>query len=205
MNTASPRTVLWLQRRVRNYARRTARYTANQVACVRSNQEHPCIPTCDRELLSARLLRRNVLDGKNRLLRGTTQSVRRIYLCSAIRRYANSVGSSLDIQVRANHCWLCHSTRSSLAATTHQRPSFREARCSFGGEQFHGTKQIFIVTALSALSTVAFGHTYERCDADGDHCVRVTCDHDGDRCWSQSEYSKKEIYTHPGRWVCDSD
>jgi hypothetical protein len=70
---------------------------------------------------------------------------------------------------------------------------------------FHRSQQIFIATTLSALSAVALGHTYERCDADGDHCVRVTCDHDGDRCWSQSEYSKKEFYSHPGRWVCDSD
>jgi hypothetical protein len=63
---------------------------------------------------------------------------------------------------------------------------------------FHECKHMFLVTALSALSTVALGHTYERCDADGDHCVRVTCDHDGDRCWGQSEYSKRAIYTHPG-------
>lgn len=59
--------------------------------------------------------------------------------------------------------------------------------------------------ALS-VSTVALAHTYERCDPDGDHCVRVTCDHDGDRCWKQSEYSKKEYYSGtPGRWVCDAD
>jgi hypothetical protein len=74
---------------------------------------------------------------------------------------------------------------------------------------FHRSKHPYIATtgliALSALSTIALGHTYERCDADGDHCVRVTCDHDGDHCWSQSEHSKKPIYSHPGRWVCDSD
>ena len=60
------------------------------------------------------------------------------------------------------------------------------------------------VIAMSA-TTMALAHTYERCDADGDHCVRVTCDHDGDKCWQQSEYSKNEIYSRPGRWVCDSD
>jgi hypothetical protein len=74
---------------------------------------------------------------------------------------------------------------------------------------FHRSKHPYIATtgfmALSALSTIALGHTYERCDADGDHCVRITCDHDGDKCWSQSEHSKKAIYSHPGRWVCDSD
>jgi hypothetical protein len=59
--------------------------------------------------------------------------------------------------------------------------------------------------ALSGMSTIALGHTYERCDADGDHCVRVKCDHDGDKCWQQSEYSKSDIYNRPGRWVCDRD
>ena len=58
-------------------------------------------------------------------------------------------------------------------------------------------------TAL--LSTPAVARTFERCDADGDHCVRVKCDHDGDRCWKESEYARKEHYNHPGRWVCDSD
>jgi hypothetical protein len=74
---------------------------------------------------------------------------------------------------------------------------------------FHFSKHLFMATgfiALSAVSTtIALGHTYERCDADGDHCVRVTCDNDGDRCWRQSEYSRNTIYSSPGRWVCDSD
>jgi hypothetical protein len=74
---------------------------------------------------------------------------------------------------------------------------------------FHRSKHPFLaatgLVALSAVSTLALAHTYERCDADGDHCVRVTCDHDGDKCWSQSEYSKSEMYSRPGRWVCDSD
>ena len=61
------------------------------------------------------------------------------------------------------------------------------------------------VIALAAVSSVAFAHTYERCDADGDHCVRVKCDHDGDRCWRESEYSKNTMYGGEGRWVCDSD
>ena len=56
-----------------------------------------------------------------------------------------------------------------------------------------------------AASTPVIAHTYERCDPDGDHCVRITCDHDGDRCWSQSEYGNRDIYNPPGRWVCDSD
>jgi len=43
--------------------------------------------------------------------------------------------------------------------------------------------------ALST-STVALAHTYERCDPDGDHCVRVTGDHDGDKCWKQVHRQK---------------
>jgi hypothetical protein len=70
---------------------------------------------------------------------------------------------------------------------------------------FHRTKRIFTAIALSAISSIALAHTYERCDADGDHCVRVRCDSDGDRCWQESEYSKNRIYSAPGRWVCDSD
>ena len=70
---------------------------------------------------------------------------------------------------------------------------------------FHCTKRVFTAIALSAVSSIALAHSYERCDADGDHCVRVSCDHDGDRCWRESEYSKNAIYSGPGRWVCDSD
>ena len=72
---------------------------------------------------------------------------------------------------------------------------------------FHQIKDLLMATVvLSAVSTtVALAHSYERCDADGDHCVRITCDHDGDRCWRESEYSRNTIYSPPGRWVCDSD
>jgi hypothetical protein len=70
---------------------------------------------------------------------------------------------------------------------------------------FHRTKRILTAIAFLAVSSMALAHTYERCDADGDHCVRVKCDNDGDRCWQKSEYSKNTIYSHPGRWVCDSD
>jgi len=59
--------------------------------------------------------------------------------------------------------------------------------------------------ALSAVSSIALAHTYQRCDADGDHCVTVTCDNDGDRCWRESEYSKNTIYGGAGRWTCDAD
>lgn len=59
--------------------------------------------------------------------------------------------------------------------------------------------------ALSAVSSIALAHTYQRCDADGDHCVTVTCDNDGDRCWRESEYSRNTIYTGAGRWTCDAD
>ena len=70
---------------------------------------------------------------------------------------------------------------------------------------FHRATRIFTAIALSAVSSIALAHTYERCDADGDHCVRVSCDSDGDRCWTQSEYSKNTIYGGAGHWVCDSD
>ena len=59
-------------------------------------------------------------------------------------------------------------------------------------------------TALLSSRT-AVARTYERCDADGDHCVRIKCDRDGDRCWKESEYRRNRIYEHPGRWVCDAD
>jgi hypothetical protein len=73
---------------------------------------------------------------------------------------------------------------------------------------FHPSRHLVIATTgfiLSAVSTLALARTYERCDADGDHCVRVTCDNDGDRCWRESEYSKNDMYSRPGTWVCDSD
>jgi hypothetical protein len=57
----------------------------------------------------------------------------------------------------------------------------------------------------SFFSTAALAHTYERCDPDGDHCVRVTCDRDGDECWRKSEHYKNRMYREKGRWVCDSD
>ena len=65
--------------------------------------------------------------------------------------------------------------------------------------------RLAVTLTLAAASSAALAHTYERCDADGDHCVRVKCDADGDKCWEKSEYSKSTIYVRPGRWVCDSD
>jgi hypothetical protein len=64
---------------------------------------------------------------------------------------------------------------------------------------------MFTALALSAISSMALAHTYERCDADGDHCVRVKCDHDGDRCWRESESYNNATYSGSGRWVCDAD
>ncbi len=59
--------------------------------------------------------------------------------------------------------------------------------------------------SMALFSTRAAAHTYERCDADGDHCVRIKCDRDGDRCWKESNYARREYYSRPGRWVCDAD
>ena len=64
---------------------------------------------------------------------------------------------------------------------------------------------VLSVAWTALLSTPAVAHTYERCDADGDHCVRIKCDRDGDECWKQSEYFRHEEYNRPGRWVCDRD
>jgi hypothetical protein len=55
------------------------------------------------------------------------------------------------------------------------------------------------------LSSAASARTYERCDRDGDHCVRVHCDYDGDRCWRESQYYRSNYYGHRGRWICDND
>jgi hypothetical protein len=89
----------------------------------------------------------------------------------------------------------------------------REHECSVAlhqeGNMSRAFKHLCLATtgfvAMTAASTMAFAHSYERCDADGDHCVRITCDHDGDRCWRESEYSKRDMYNRPGRWVCDAD
>jgi hypothetical protein len=70
---------------------------------------------------------------------------------------------------------------------------------------FQRTNIVVAALALSAVSSIAAAHTYERCDADGDHCVRISCDHDGDRCWRESEYSSNTMYSGSGRWVCDAD
>ena len=74
----------------------------------------------------------------------------------------------------------------------------------------YGSNSVVITTALclvlpAVFSSVAVARTFERCDFDGDHCVRIKCDQDGDRCWKESEYSKRDIYRHEGRWVCDRD
>lgn len=62
-----------------------------------------------------------------------------------------------------------------------------------------------LLGCAALLSAPATARTFERCDADGDHCVRVKCDRDGDRCWEESEYAHRKYYSRPGRWVCDAD
>ncbi len=61
------------------------------------------------------------------------------------------------------------------------------------------------VASPALIPTQALARTFERCDLDGRHCVRVTCDYDGDRCWRQSQYYRHRYYRHRGRWVCDAD
>lgn len=68
-----------------------------------------------------------------------------------------------------------------------------------------GAALVLLASTALVASRPAFARTFERCDADGDHCVRIKCDRDGDRCWKESEYSRNRIYEHPGRWVCDAD
>lgn len=53
--------------------------------------------------------------------------------------------------------------------------------------------------------TTLVARVYERCDLNGEHCVRITCDRDADRCWRRSQYAHNEYYRHNGRWVCDAD
>ena len=74
----------------------------------------------------------------------------------------------------------------------------------------HAHKTALLATAACLAlpmiaATPAAASTYERCDADGAHCVRISCDRDGDECWRRSEYYSNEMYRHEGRWVCDSD
>ncbi len=53
--------------------------------------------------------------------------------------------------------------------------------------------------------TTLVARVYERCDVNGEHCVRITCDRDADKCWRQSQYASNDYYRHKGRWVCDAD
>ena len=53
--------------------------------------------------------------------------------------------------------------------------------------------------------TTLVGRVYERCDLNGEHCVRITCDRDADRCWHESQYASSDYYRHSGRWVCNAD
>ena len=53
--------------------------------------------------------------------------------------------------------------------------------------------------------TTLVARVYERCDVNGEHCVRITCDRDADKCWRQSQYAGNEYYRHQGHWVCDAD
>jgi len=65
---------------------------------------------------------------------------------------------------------------------------------------------VAIAVAGLAFSTgAANAKTFERCDQDGNHCVRIQCDSDGDECWQKSEYYIQPYYKFPGQWVCDSD
>jgi hypothetical protein len=79
-------------------------------------------------------------------------------------------------------------------------------------------KVVLLATAISGTLAACYSaphHTtsrttlvarvYERCDLNGDHCVRITCDRDADRCWRRSEYAHNEYYRHNGHWVCDAD
>jgi len=53
--------------------------------------------------------------------------------------------------------------------------------------------------------TTLVGRVYERCDLNGEHCVRITCDRDADKCWHESQYASNEYYRHSGHWACDAD
>ena len=53
--------------------------------------------------------------------------------------------------------------------------------------------------------TTLVARVYERCDVNGEHCVKITCDRDADRCWHESQYASSDYYRHEGHWVCDAD
>jgi hypothetical protein len=77
---------------------------------------------------------------------------------------------------------------------------------------------IFLATALMSMLSACFysrttrpatttevARVYERCDINGEHCVRITCDRDADRCWRESQYASSDYYHHNGHWLCDAD
>jgi len=61
------------------------------------------------------------------------------------------------------------------------------------------------VAGLTFSTGAANAKTFERCDQDGNHCVRIQCDADGDECWQKSEYYTQTYYKFPGKWMCDPD
>lgn len=63
----------------------------------------------------------------------------------------------------------------------------------------------FVGLGIAAVATPASARTYERCDYDGDRCVRIQCDWDGDDCWRTSDYYNRPYYRGYGRWICDDD
>jgi hypothetical protein len=67
------------------------------------------------------------------------------------------------------------------------------------------TVGILGLIAVAGSASPAAAHSYTRCDADGDRCVRIQCDWDGDDCWRQSQYYRTPYYSGQGRWVCDGD
>lgn len=71
--------------------------------------------------------------------------------------------------------------------------------------KIHALAALVSCGVLIAMASPASARNYERCDADGEHCVRIHCNSDGDVCWRQSHYYSTAYYRHEGTWKCDGD
>ena len=73
--------------------------------------------------------------------------------------------------------------------------------------KIHALASVAACGVLFAMASSAAARNYERCAANGDHCVRIHCDNDGngDMCWRQSTYFRTAYYHHDGTWACDGD
>jgi|SRR5882724_6059128 len=72
-----------------------------------------------------------------------------------------------------------------------------------GWKLLAGAAAITVAGVVFSIGS-ANAKTFERCDEDGNHCVKIHCDSDGDECWQKSEYYIQTYYKFPGRWECET-